>query len=49
MRRIKAAIGAMGVAAVALAIGHAAAFPLCVLYTPDDPQYWLFLCYLVAQ
>jgi hypothetical protein len=22
--------------------------PLCVLWTPDNPEYWLFFCYLTG-
>ncbi len=47
MRRLYAASFALVLAAVLVAKFTASGcFPLCVLYTPDNPEYYLFLCYL---
>lgn len=45
MKRWQAALVALVLAAL-VTVGRPMAFPLCVLYTPDDPEYYLFFCYL---
>ncbi len=47
MRRVYAAAVAM-VGAYALLTVHVVSgcFPLCVMYTPDNPEWYLFFCYL---
>lgn len=46
MRRVYAVLGAMVLAVV---IGRTAVSPLCAIYTPSDPQWYLFFCYLENQ
>ena len=48
MRRLAVGSGIALVLAAVLIVKLTASgcFPLCVLYTPDNPEYFLFLCYL---
>ena len=45
MKRRTAALVAVVLAGLVI-VGQPMAFPLCVLYTPDDPEYYVFFCYL---
>jgi hypothetical protein len=40
------AAGIAGLGAFVLVVTGAQAFPICVLYTPDNMEWYLFLCYL---
>lgn len=44
-KRVLAAL-AVAMVLAAVPVLKTAAFPLCALYTPDNPEWYLFFCYL---